>query len=209
MRATGQQTTVPIRLMAVAVGIFTLLASASAQVPDHRWVWQVWSGGSIANGHVFGYSNNRGMTLLGVRLMRPMTHIWGGELSYKIDLDPTVVLSEPRRFGPDSVGRTLQRKQVFGAGAAPVGAEWVFRSQRTVHPFLDTTGGFLRFNERVFSTRGSQFNFTVDLGGGLQMKRFVIGYKYLHVSNANISTRNPGADFQIIYIGVGGHFTNR
>jgi Lipid A 3-O-deacylase (PagL) len=200
---------VPIRLITVAAGLFALLATASAQEPDHRWIWQTWSGGSFANGHLIGFASDRGMALLGIRLMRPIGRAWGGALAYKMDLYPTVILSEPRRFGADSVEWTSQRKQVFGAGAAPVGAEWTFRSQRMVRPYLDTTGGFLRFNQRVFSTRGSQFNFTVDLGGGVQMKRIVVGYRYMHVSNANISNRNPGADFQILYIGVGGHFTNR
>ena len=36
-----------------------------------------------------------------------------------------------------------------------------------------------------------------------------LGYRYTHISNANIATRNPGGDFQLLYLGVAVHAPTR
>jgi hypothetical protein len=61
--------------------------------------------------------------------------------------------------------------------------------------------------DRVLSPEGSQFMYTIDFGGGLQIFRkqrqsVSIGYRYQHLSNANISHHNPGTDTNVFYVAV-------
>jgi lipid A 3-O-deacylase len=54
----------------------------------------------------------------------------------------------------------------------------------------------------------TQFNFTAQLGGGVQLftssrrAALDLGYKYHHISNANLGNRNPGMDSHMLFIGV-------
>jgi hypothetical protein len=50
---------------------------------------------------------------------------------------------------------------------SPIGAQPNFVHFRHVEPFLTSGGGFLYFNQRMFRT--TQFNFTAQLGGGVQL----------------------------------------
>lgn len=43
------------------------------------------------------------------------------------------------------------------------------------------------------------FQFANILGFGYDGKKFEIGYRYLHISNANIKTPNPGTDFHNLH----------
>jgi opacity protein-like surface antigen len=49
--------------------------------------------------------------------------------------------------------------------------------------------------------------FTIDFGGGVniflrQRQALTLGYRYQHLSNANISAHNPGTDANTFYVGV-------
>ena len=183
--------------------------TASAD-PKYSFQWSAWGGGSVGNGHVFGYSKDRRLDIVDLQLAHPLWRFKENTLSYKIAVVPVAVLEEPRASASNSSALTAQRRFVYGAGASPVGAEFAMRTQHALQPFVDSTGGFLYFADRVFSPLASQFNFTVDLGAGLRIvphrgPAVLVGYRYLHVSNANISARNPGGDFQVIYIGLGGN----
>ncbi len=164
----------------------------------------LWGGGTVANGHVLGYSDGRRFTVAGLRVSYPIVRVRSSRLRYKAELIPLAFLSEPRVYGPDSrafAGET-ERRSVYGGGGNPVGFEWDFREGRKLRPFADTTFGFLYFRDRVFSPLASQFNFDVDVGGGVKLQRFMAGYRYLHISNANLTERNPGGDFQMLYVGL-------
>jgi Lipid A 3-O-deacylase (PagL) len=48
--------------------------------------------------------------------------------------------------------------------------------------------------------------YTIDFGGGLNFhleghRALTIGYRYQHLSNANISLHNPGTDAGTFYVG--------
>ena len=66
-------------------------------------------------------------------------------------------------------------------------------------------GQRLNFARPVLSPRGSQLNFTIHYGGGVQVftsahRAITLGYKYHHMSNAEIAD-NPGTDSNMVYIG--------
>jgi opacity protein-like surface antigen len=102
---------------------------------------------------------------------------------------------------------STQRRRSYGSGVSPVGFRAYFRPQSRIQPYLSGDGGFLYFDERVLSPQGSQWMYTIDYGAGLTFFRtkrqsFSIGYRYQHLSNANISHHNPGTDANTFYVQV-------
>ncbi len=169
--------------------------------------YSVWFAGSVANGHVFGYAQDRQIGLLGAGVTLPLKRLKVGTFSYKVEVIPVALLSEPKLFRTDSTSLSRGRQLVYGAGASPVGFQFELNSTHRVQPFAEYTGGALYFQRRIFSPQASQFNFTVNFGGGVRWlptkgPAISIGYKYLHISNANISAKNPGADFQLLYLAL-------
>ena len=76
-----------------------------------------------------------------------------------------------------------------------------------MQPFLSTNGGFIYFDDRVLSPQGSQFMYTMDFGGGVtiyrkQRQSISFGYRYQHLSDANISLHNSGTDANTFYFAV-------
>ncbi len=95
----------------------------------------------------------------------------------------------------------------MAAAVSPVGFESDFFPRSRVQPFFSTDGGFLYFDKRVLSPQGSQWMYTIDFGTGIHIFRkarqdVTIGYRYQHLSNANISLHNPGADANTFYVAV-------
>jgi opacity protein-like surface antigen len=98
----------------------------------------------------------------------------------------------------------FDEKWVYGVGANPVGLQMNFRRGKRLQPLWDFEGGFLYFSQRVLAAEGSQFQFTVATGPGAQFfftprTALTVGYRYHHMSNANISNRNPGTDTNQLY----------
>lgn len=50
-------------------------------------------------------------------------------------------------------------------------------------------------------TKSTQFQFGDQFGLGWENQQFRVGYKYMHVSNANIETPNPSTDFHFVELG--------
>jgi hypothetical protein len=124
---------------------------------------------------------------------------------YAPELTALAMLDEPV---PNPKRRAWeQRKRTYGSGVNPVGFRASFAPNSRVQPFLSTDEGFIYFTDRVLSPQGSQFMYTIDFGGGVQIFRkqrqsISVGYRYQHLSNANISHHNPGTDTNVFYVAV-------
>ena len=161
-----------------------------------------WWGLSLMSGHIWGYAKDVKYMPIDVSysyLLFPKLN-----LRYAPELTALAMLDEPTPGGTD---RFTQRKRTYGSGISPVGFRESFFSESRVQPFLSTDGGVIYFTDRVLSPQGSQFMYTIDFGGGLQFHRnnreaFTIGYRYQHLSNANISLHNPGTDTNVFYLAV-------
>ena len=83
-----------------------------------------------------------------------------------------------------------------GAFCRSTGCSLSFHERRDAH-----------FDQRVLSTQGSQFMYTIDYGAGFNIfhhgnQAVTVGYRYQHLSNANISIHNPGTDANTFYVGI-------
>lgn len=120
-------------------------------------------------------------------------------VSWILEVTPLALVGDPRH---SSGGRAY----AYGIGGSPIGAQVNFLHHRRVEPFLTSAGGFLYFNHRMFE--GTQFNFTAQLGGGVQLlapsrrTSLDLGYKYHHISNANLGNRNPSMDSHMLFVGM-------
>ena len=170
----------------------------------------IWGGVSFNAPTLIGKTPEARFAHLGLRYGRVLAASENVAFEYTVDVIPVAVLSL-KRFtavpvspGVFSIHET--RESVYGAGAAPIGLKLNFRRQKRVQPFAAATGGFLYFYEQVPVAGASQFNFTYDFGGGIQIvnsnrRSFTVGYKYHHISNGYTATFNPGVDVQMIYAG--------
>ena len=170
--------------------------------------WGVWGGISFDAPTLIGKTPSARFGNIGLRYGRVLAASKSVAFEWTIDAIPLAILSNERLFvvssSPLVIGST--RKSVYGAGAAPIGLKFNFRRNRRVQPFGQATGGFLYFSEQVPVTNASQFNFTFDFSGGVQIvnsnrRSFTVGYKYHHISNGNTGTFNPGVDVQMIFAG--------
>ena len=94
-----------------------------------------------------------------------------------------------------------------GFGIVPLGFQFNFNQYDTVQPFLKSSTGFMYFKKPFPDNRGVQFNFTLELGAGVEIMvldnvSLSVGYKYHHLSNGQQGEINPGVDSNIFYTGV-------
>jgi len=164
-----------------------------------------WWGLSLMSGHIWGYAGDIKYMPIDVNysyLINPGAR-WN--FRYAPELTAVAMLDEP--VPNPALPAWEQRKRTYGSGLSPVGFRASFYPESCVQPFLSTDGGFIYFMDRVLSPQGSQFMYTIDFGGGLQIFRkqrqaVTIGYRYQHLSNANISHHNPGTDTNVFYLAV-------
>jgi len=165
----------------------------------------VWGGGSFGSPTLIGTTERVRLGLVAFRYARVLARGENLALKYTLDAVPVASMSFPVFETTAGVTREV-RKTITGAGLSPVGFQLNFRRRERVQPFAQASGGFLYFGERVPDTRGAQFNFTGDFGGGVQWKTgarraWTVGYRYHHVSNGYRADVNPGFDSNLFYVG--------
>ncbi len=99
------------------------------------------------------------------------------------------------------------RRWVIGEGMSPVGFQWNFVPRHPLQPFFIGHGGYMYSTKPIPITDSGAFNFTFDLGAGLEFfqshKRSIRAeFRYHHISNHNTADENPGVDnllYQVTY----------
>jgi Lipid A 3-O-deacylase (PagL) len=163
-----------------------------------------WWGLSLMSGHLWGDAGDVKYMPIDVRYSyRFLLHErWA--LRYSPEITALAMIDWPT---PQGLAPYELRKRSYGSGLSPEGFQADFFPRSRVQPFLSNNAGFIYFADKVLSTQGSQFMYTVDFGAGINIFRkerqvVTIGYRYQHLANADISLRNPGTDANIFYVGV-------
>jgi len=176
-----------------------LMSPAFAQEQKHAYSeYTFWYGGAFGNGHAFSNTLDARNYQFENRYERLM--YWREPFAVRWVFDATSALVGDPRTGNG------HRVYSQGIGGSPIGAQVNFVHYRRVEPFLTSGGGFLYFNHRMF--RETRFNFTAQLGGGVQLftssrrAALDLGYKYHHISNANLGDHNPGMDSHMLFVGI-------
>jgi len=189
-----------VSVLSIILILAALTTPAIAQERErHYSEYSFWFAGSFGNGHAFSDTfQGRNYHLEG-RYERLIYWSEPFAVRWVFDVVPVALVGDPRT----SSGR---RVYAYGIGGSPAGAQVNFVHYRRVEPFVTAGGGFLYFNHRMFG--GTQLNFTAQLGGGVQLftssrgTAIDLGYKYHHISNANLGNQNPGMDSHMLFIGV-------
>jgi lipid A 3-O-deacylase PagL len=177
-------------------------------------------GGALHSGFHTGYGEaTRDFVFVAVRRSWPLGGTGFLAIDYMADLIPaalsTGVSGSRDVFTPcDPVGPCLapvkqvpMMRMVYGVGLAPIGfAVRLFRG-RAVQVQVEASGGALWFTRPVPDSAGTKFNFTAQVGAGLQFRvvrhaAMVVRYHLHHTSNAGTGTWNPGLNSFVASVGV-------
>jgi hypothetical protein len=158
-----------------------------------------WAGGSPDSFDIIGTTENRKLLLIGLRYGRVLADWESTSLEYTLDIFPAAFVFEPEHVRRGS-------STIYGAGLSPLGFKINFGQQTWIKPFVGASVGFLYFQEDIPVPDSSRFNFTPEIGFGLQFfltpkRAATIGYKFHHMSNANTGRSNPGMDSHVFYGG--------
>jgi opacity protein-like surface antigen len=99
------------------------------------------------------------------------------------------------------------RQWTIGEALSPIGFQWNFQPRRKLQPFFVGHGGYMYSTKPIPIDSAGSFNFTFDLGAGIELYRtrshsVRLEYRYHHISNHGTATQNPGIDnglFQLTY----------
>jgi opacity protein-like surface antigen len=203
-----------LRLLVPLILLAPSLAQTTETYGTQRREFSTWTSFSVGgNGHIFGFAQNRSLYLTGIRYGWTIAHwnkLGGMNLRYAPEIIPTaylrdrVVNGQPVALDQFAFPAVPADEYVYGGGVNPVGLQMNFRRGKRIQPLWEFEGGFLYFTRPVLTFDGSQFQFAVATGPGAQFyinprTALTVGYRYHHMSNANISGHNPGTDTQQIY----------
>jgi hypothetical protein len=169
---------------------------ASAQGPeDAASELQIWTGG----GHgINGSQQGTGVWNLGLRYGIVITAPAGpgfihGQLEYALDAVPVWVIWQ-------------KTNTAYGAGLNPFAFKWIFTNPKKIKPYVEIEGGTLFTNTKV-PEGTSHVNFTTSAALGMHIlgekHNWTAEVRFMHISDAGISTPNPGINTIQARIGWG------
>jgi hypothetical protein len=175
----------------------TSLAVAQERPEEGGHELEVWTGG----GHsVPGGTSDTSVWNAGVRYGWILTAPHGpgflkGRFELALDAVPAFVVFQ-------------RANTTYGAGVNPVGFKWIFATRGHVAPYLELNGGTL-FTTREVPTGTSTVNFTSGAAFGTYLlgeRAWSVDVRYLHISNAGLTTPNPGVNTVQVRLGFGKFF---
>jgi hypothetical protein len=156
---------------------------------------QLWTGG----GHgLNGSTSDTGVWNVGVRYGWVLTDPVGpgplrGRFEYAVDVVPVFVL-------------TQRPGTAYGFGLNPFALKWNFMPHHSVAPYVDLGGGTLFTNEKT-PPGTSRVNFTTSGAVGVHFLRSKYNWsaelRFMHISNAGLTTPNPGINTLQVRVGFG------
>ncbi len=116
--------------------------------------------------------------------------------------------SETGAFPPPTVGtyalsRSCSTRWTYAGGLSPLGQRINFAPHQRLQPFLTGNAGLLAATRDIPAVNSSAFNFTFELGAGIELfqnhrRSWSAVYLLHHLSNAYIGNFNPGVDSQVL-----------
>jgi len=183
--------------LAICFGLVGSYAGAQVRPEEGGHEFEVWSGG----GHsVPGGTKETGAWNVGIRYGWVLTAPYGpgflkGRFEYAVDAVPVFVVFQPRNTA-------------YGAGINPLGLKWIFATRGDAQPYLELGGGVL-FTSHEVPIRTSSVNFTPGAAFGMHFlgeRAWSVEVRYMHISNAGLTTPNPGINTVQVRVGVGKFF---
>lgn len=224
----------PIALLALCVSTLTLLPPAAAEpspltatvvsdsaegdttaLPVQLRIrtsgWGAWAGGSLHASTLIAKTEGARFGLVGLQFGHVLATEDNRAVRFTADLLPIAVLSypipPPSRDTAPADDPVSPMASTYGAGAVPIGLQFVYRTDRDLQPFFGGSGGLMYFPDPVPDGRGRKLNYTFDFSAGMrwilgEQRVLTIGYRFHHLSNGFRGEINPGFDANIVFIGL-------
>lgn len=136
----------------------------------------------------------------------PVNPAWGTSpdwshqmLGVHTDVPVLAVRGVSLRFAPNASVTRLAHKTkgwTVAYGLAPFGLRVAVRNV-----YGQTAVGGLWSPDAIPNRDARNANVTLEWGGGVEIRRLALGYKYFHLSNAGSRPSNPGIDAHLFYAG--------
>jgi lipid A 3-O-deacylase len=185
-------------LVAVVLLWLSSVGLAQSRPEDGGREFQVWTGGGYS---VPGGTSDTGVWNVGVRYGWILTQPHGpgflnGRFEYVVDAVPVFMVFQ-------------RYNTAYGGGFSPLGLKWDFAARGRIEPYLELNGGTLFTNHQV-PTGTSAVNFTDAAALGMHVlgesHAFSVEVRYMHISNAGLSSPNPGINTVQVRLGIGKFF---
>jgi Lipid A 3-O-deacylase (PagL) len=156
---------------------------------------QIWTGGGHGTN---GSQSGDGIWNVGLRYGLILTAPHGpgflrGRLEYAVEAVPLFVIFQ-------------KTNTAYGAGVNPFAFKWALDTHDRVVPYFEIGGGTLFTNTKV-PEGTSRINFTTSGAVGLHFLRSKYNLsteiRFMHISNAGLSSPNPGINTVQLRIGFG------
>jgi hypothetical protein len=166
--------------------------------PERGHEWEIWTG---AGGDPIGTPNvtlGNSIWTVGARYGWVLTNAHGpgllrGRFEYAVDALPVLVAFQPGG-------------KAYGIGFNPWVMKWNFVTRRRIAPYIELGGGMV-ITTRQVPLGADTFNFTPSGAIGVNLLRgkyhWSIDFRYFHVSDAQITSFNPGTDTFGLRVGFG------
>ncbi len=190
------------------------ICNTSVHSNDYRHEFQFFAGYSAQSSTLIGTATDRRFVLAGFSYSYECWDVKGVSISYTADVLPAAILLQPSQYLYDElpsgvyIRRFSPSHAVYGAGVTPIGFTADFLRTRKFHPFFQLNGGIIASTEPIPENvlNATELNFLFDFGGGAQWRldkshAIRLGYKFLHISNADRTSTNPGVDNNVFYAG--------
>jgi hypothetical protein len=188
----------------LSLGSLAALAQSTAapdsgdRRPERGTEWEIWTGGG---GDPIGTPKvtlGDGVWNAGFRYGWILTDAHGpgmlrGRFEYAVDALPVVMVFQPGG-------------KAYGFGFNPWIMKWNFEPRHRISPYIELGGGGL-ITTREIPVGEQRFNFIPTGAIGVNLLRgkyhWSIDFRYFHISDAQITSFNPGTDTFGIRVGFG------
>jgi len=186
--------------LAVCLGLLASGVAAQVRPEEGGHEIEIWSGGGNS---VPGGTKDTGVWNVGIRYGWVLTAPHGpgflkGRFEYAVDAVPVFLVFQPHNTA-------------YGAGVNPLGLKWIFATRGDVQPYLELGGGTL-FTSKDVPAGTSRVNFTSGAAFGVHFlgkRAWTAEVRYLHISNAGLTTPNPGINTVQVRVGIGKFFERK
>lgn len=199
--------------------LLTLAAAPLAHSQDqvHRNEFGVWGAYSASAQDIQGSVTNFQLGVASFRYGRILHSSPGYTVEYTVDIEPVEVSRQNTWVGCTITSGGIEfsgycpsgRETVYGGGISPIGWKFNFMRSRSWQPLLASTGGLIASERPIPKDilMATQFNFTFDFQAGVEhfnssgTRAWSFVAKIQHISNANRSSVNPGANIIMLSAG--------
>jgi len=177
----------------VLVGVSAVHAQAGPEKGGHEL--ELWTGGGHGTN---GVTKDTGVWTAGARYGWVLTGPRGpgflrGRFEYAVDVVPAFWVFQPAGTA-------------YGVAVDPFAFKWNFDRHGRIVPYFDLDGGVL-FTNRHVPLGTSRVNFTPSAAGGIHVLGGKFNWsaevRFMHISNAGLSSVNPGINTVALRLGVG------